>query len=426
MSYVFDSVQINNFILGVTNPIRQKVRVASTGNVTLSACIAGTTMDGVELAIDDRVLLKNQTSLVENGVYRVQETDPLVRTDDLYNGEPFSGFLFVVQEGTVNAAKMFACTNAKGVDVSATDELKFAEYAKLDATVNVVNGNIVTWQNGQLADSGQAISGLGSSSLDPAVVNSGSAQYTLATTRGTNGQVLTTDGSGGTSWQDKYNQSLNTGDGVTFSHLDIDAASASLSLKQSGTTKWTFGNDSSSGMMAIKNGSGVDAFSITQGLGTVVAGQLTLGTGSNTNVFPTSRGTSGQVLGSTDSSGQLGFVSVSSVGAHFPMVHSTMNVNSLTTGTLSSFNYNNSMYSSLPTTGICSFWIDAPSSAAIYFDVHDGTSVLGSTVVPTTSGAGSYKFDFTRPSSDKLLSLRSKLQSLNIIGTNVYAAQFKF
>lgn len=273
MSYIFDSVQINNFILGVTNPVRQKVRVASTGNISLSACIAGTTMDEVELAVNDRVLLKNQTNLIENGVYRVQETDPLTRTDDLYDGEPFSGFLIVVQEGTINAAKMFACTNAKGVDVSATDELKFAEYAKLDATVNVVDGNIVTWQNRQLTDSGKSI------------------------------------------------------------------------------------NDFS---------------------------------------------------------------------ANFSIINSTINVNSTVTGTLSNFNYNNSLYSSLPSTGICSFWIDAPSSAAIYFDVHDGTSVLGSTVVPTTSGAGSYKFDFTRPSSDKLLSLRSKLQSLNIIGTNVYAAQFKF
>lgn len=43
------------------------VRVASTANLTLTA--PGATIDGVTLAVGDRVLLKDQTTLAENGIY---------------------------------------------------------------------------------------------------------------------------------------------------------------------------------------------------------------------------------------------------------------------------------------------------------------------------------------------------------------------
>ena len=43
------------------------VRVASTANTTLSA--PGSSIDGVTMAVHDRVLLKNQTTASENGIW---------------------------------------------------------------------------------------------------------------------------------------------------------------------------------------------------------------------------------------------------------------------------------------------------------------------------------------------------------------------
>lgn len=71
----------------------KKVRLASTGNIvgTYGSNIftfAGfpLTIDGIDVALGDRVLLKDQTNQIENGVYRVVENGPaqvvLVRTID--------------------------------------------------------------------------------------------------------------------------------------------------------------------------------------------------------------------------------------------------------------------------------------------------------------------------------------------------------
>src|SRR5881397_2207237 len=46
---------------------KDEVVAASTGNVTLAT--PGTTLDGVTLATNDRILLKDQTNAFDNGIY---------------------------------------------------------------------------------------------------------------------------------------------------------------------------------------------------------------------------------------------------------------------------------------------------------------------------------------------------------------------
>ena len=49
------------------------VRVASTGALTLASDVEnGDTIDGIVIATGNRVLLKNQASGIENGVYIVK------------------------------------------------------------------------------------------------------------------------------------------------------------------------------------------------------------------------------------------------------------------------------------------------------------------------------------------------------------------
>lgn len=64
-------------VLGIH--VLMPVRTATTGNITLSG---SQTIDGVAVVPGDRVLVKNQTSSPENGVYVVQQVGPWSRADD--------------------------------------------------------------------------------------------------------------------------------------------------------------------------------------------------------------------------------------------------------------------------------------------------------------------------------------------------------
>jgi len=66
---------------------KESVRVATTANITLS----GTqTIDGVSLSADDRVLVKNQSSADENGIY-VVASGSWSRSSDMDSGDEFPG-----------------------------------------------------------------------------------------------------------------------------------------------------------------------------------------------------------------------------------------------------------------------------------------------------------------------------------------------
>lgn len=78
-------------------------RAASTGNLTLS----GTqTVDGVALIAADRVLVKNQTTGSENGIYLVA-AGAWTRTTDADTSTKILGAQVSVQEGTVNADRSY-------------------------------------------------------------------------------------------------------------------------------------------------------------------------------------------------------------------------------------------------------------------------------------------------------------------------------
>jgi len=85
--------------------VKQSVRVASTANIALSTALEnGDVVDGVTLATGDRVLVKNQSTASENGIYVVQASGAAVRaTDADSNTEVTTGMFTFVSEGTVNA-----------------------------------------------------------------------------------------------------------------------------------------------------------------------------------------------------------------------------------------------------------------------------------------------------------------------------------
>lgn len=97
-------------------------RVASTASVTLAA--PGATLDGVTLAINDRLLLKNQTTASENGIWLwTASGSALTRTADAdTSGELAPGTAISVTEGTTNADKAFLIISDAAVTIGTTSQ----------------------------------------------------------------------------------------------------------------------------------------------------------------------------------------------------------------------------------------------------------------------------------------------------------------
>jgi len=101
---------------------------ATTGNITISTALNnGDTIDGVTLATNDRVLVKDQSTASQNGIYVVGSSP--ARADDLAAGSDAAGMFTFVEQGTVNADNGFVCTSNKGSAVTGTNNLTFAQFS---------------------------------------------------------------------------------------------------------------------------------------------------------------------------------------------------------------------------------------------------------------------------------------------------------
>lgn len=98
--------------------IKADVRVATTANGTLaSAFDNGSTIDGVVLATNDRILIKNQTDATVNGIYVVQASGAPVRATDADTGAELLGATVFVRVGTVNKGITYTCSNTTAPSV---------------------------------------------------------------------------------------------------------------------------------------------------------------------------------------------------------------------------------------------------------------------------------------------------------------------
>jgi hypothetical protein len=100
--------------------VKASVRAASTvagGNITLVT--VSTAVDGVTLNVGDRVLVKNQTTASENGIW-VASAGNWARADDAVQGKLTAGAFVFVEEGTVNADSGWVLTNNGTITVGTT------------------------------------------------------------------------------------------------------------------------------------------------------------------------------------------------------------------------------------------------------------------------------------------------------------------
>ena len=105
--------------------VKQSVRVATTAAVNLAADLqTGDVIDGVTLAAGDRVLVKNQVSGSENGIYVAVASGTALRSSDangiVDTGELKPGTFAFVEEGTVNSDKGFVVSTNGTITIDST------------------------------------------------------------------------------------------------------------------------------------------------------------------------------------------------------------------------------------------------------------------------------------------------------------------
>jgi hypothetical protein len=134
--------------------IKDSVRVATTANITLSAT---QTIDGVTVAAGDRVLVKDQTTGSQNGIYVVASGAWTRAADANISAEVTPGLFVFVEEGTANGDNGYVLTTNGPITLDTT-ALVFTQFSgagqitagagltKTGNTIDVVGsaGRIVT------------------------------------------------------------------------------------------------------------------------------------------------------------------------------------------------------------------------------------------------------------------------------------------
>ena len=137
---------------------------ASTANVTISSALeAGDTIDGITLVAGDRVLLKDQSTASENGLYTaVGSGAGAASRDTQFNSiSELSGQMVVVNQGSANDNKIFLCTTNNTASLG-SDSITFT-------VITPSNTGTVTSITAGTGLSGGAITSAGTIAIDSTV-----------------------------------------------------------------------------------------------------------------------------------------------------------------------------------------------------------------------------------------------------------------
>jgi hypothetical protein len=136
--------------------VKQSVRVATTAPINLATDLqAGDTIDGVTLVAGDRVLVKNQSTALENGIYVAVTSGAASRSSDANGtadtGELKPGTFTFVEEGSTNSDKGFVVSTNGTITIDVTSIAwtqfsgagSFTAGDGLSQSGNTINVNVV-------------------------------------------------------------------------------------------------------------------------------------------------------------------------------------------------------------------------------------------------------------------------------------------
>lgn len=166
--------------------VKDSVRAATTAAITIASTSSGSVVDGVTLSTGDRLLVKNQSTGSENGIYVVQATGALVRATDFDStAEVTPGAFTFVEEGTTNADSGWVVTTNGTITVGTT-AIAFAQFS---GAGSIAAGDGLTKTGNELDVNTDATTTYINGSNQVAVKSSG-----------TSGQTLLSQGSGSAAW----------------------------------------------------------------------------------------------------------------------------------------------------------------------------------------------------------------------------------
>jgi len=117
-------VAIKSYVDDAVAGLRTRIiaECATTANVNLTNGLeAGDTIDGVTLVAGDRVLVKDQTTATENGLYLAVSSGAASRDPEHDTIAELSGGMIVVNQGTANDNKIFLCTTDSDGSIGSTN-----------------------------------------------------------------------------------------------------------------------------------------------------------------------------------------------------------------------------------------------------------------------------------------------------------------
>ena len=141
---------------------KQSVKAATTAALTAtlaasvltnSGTLAALTLDGVTLAVGDRVLVKDQAAAAQNGIYTVTTVGSasvawvLTRSADMSVWTEVPNAFVFVEQGTTNGDNGFLCTS----DTSGTIDTTAINWVQFTGASQVIAGNGLTKSGNTLA-----------------------------------------------------------------------------------------------------------------------------------------------------------------------------------------------------------------------------------------------------------------------------------
>lgn len=122
--------------------VKLSCRVATTANITLSG---PQTIDGVSVVAGDRVLVKNQTTTSQNGIYLCAAGTWTRATDADSDAEVNAGMFTFIEEGTTNADTGWVLSTNQPITVGTTG-ITFTQFSGTGAGVpaNYAGQNTIT------------------------------------------------------------------------------------------------------------------------------------------------------------------------------------------------------------------------------------------------------------------------------------------
>lgn len=247
--------------------VKQSVRCATTANIaTLSGLL---TVDGVTVVSGDRVLVKNQSTQSQNGIY-VASASAWARSSDMDVWSEFPGAFTFVEEGATYADTGWVCTVNQGGTLGTTA----VTWAQFSGAGTYTAGNGLTLVGTQFSAVGTTdrIS-VGAGGIDIASTYAGQSSITTLGTISTG------------TWQGTTVATGYGGTGLTSFTSGGAVYATSASALTTGTLPVTAGGTGATTLTGYVKGSGTSAFTASSTIpNTDITGLGTMSTQNANNV----------------------------------------------------------------------------------------------------------------------------------------------